>query len=190
MGAPYAVEMGGAGELQGTTTQIAQDFIDAFTSSPYAQSFTGTAVVDGSDTGASTGATTGSTATSSGGSFWEDIGINPDTISSSDSNLSNDEIMALVGYGESANPPLDGSGKPVFGDVSGTFGGGVFPGNFSLVSEEGGSQVYENEGFTLVARADGTSYAVDSTDPAAEPIWFDLSQTQHLLGTCSRTQRT
>lgn len=176
MGAPAYSSTGGE-----TTTQIAQDFINAFTNSPYAKSFTGTAVVDGSDVGANTGATSGSTATDLDGSFWEAIGIDPSTTTSGDSGLSNDEIMALVGYGESANPPKDGSGKPVFGSVTGTFGGGVFPGNFSLVSEEGGSQVYENEGFTLVARADGTSFAVDKNDPNAEPIWFDFPQTQQIL---------
>lgn len=175
MGSAPSYEIGGP-EL--TTSKIAEDFINAFTNSPYAASFTGTATVDGSDVGSSTGATTGGTNTD--GDFWKSIGIDPGTFTDSSPSLSNDEIMALIGYGQAATPPIDGSGRPVYGDVAGEFGGGPLTG-FTLVSEANGAKVYENDGFTLLALANGSNALLDKTDPTPEPIWLDPVQLESIL---------
>jgi hypothetical protein len=175
MGSIPSYEIGGP---ESTTSKIAQDFIDGFTNSPYAKSFTGTATVDGSDAGASTGATTGGTSTD--GDFWKSIGIDPGTFTDSSPSLSNDEIMALIGYGEAATPPVDGSGRPLYGDVSGSFGGGPLTG-FTLASEANGAKVYENDGFTLLALANGSNALLDKTDPTPEPIWLDPVQLESIL---------
>ena len=116
----------------------------------------------------------------SDGDFWKDIGIDPSTFTDSSPSLSNDEIMALIGYGESANPPEDGSGRPMYGDVSGSFGGGPLTG-FTLVSEANGAKVYENDGFTLLALANGSNALLDKTDPTPEPIWLDPVQLESIL---------
>jgi hypothetical protein len=180
LGSAYYVDVSLSSGESRPTTKIAEDFIGAFTNSPYAQSFTGTATSGGSDAGASTGALTGpgsNQSTSSGSAtadadFWKSIGIEPSTFSDSSPSLSNEELMAIIGYGQAATQPTDGSGKPMYGDVSGEFGGGALNG-FSLVSEDGNAKVYENDGFTLIARANGTSVLLDKTDPNPEPIWLD-----------------
>jgi len=85
--------------------------------------------------------------------------------------MTEDEYRALFGTGESANPPTTGTGQAVFGDVSGTFGSradalAAFPG-LSLVSKDTGTgdEVYENQGFTIIARGDGSVTATPKDQP-------------------------
>jgi hypothetical protein len=85
--------------------------------------------------------------------------------------MTEDEYRALFGSGESANPPTTGTGQTVFGDVSGTFGSradalAAFPG-LSLVSKDTGTgdETYENQGFTIIAKADGSVTATPKDQP-------------------------
>jgi hypothetical protein len=84
---------------------------------------------------------------------------------------SEEVYRGLFGIGESANPPTSGTGQTVFGDVSGTFGSradalAAFPG-LSLVSKDTGTgdETYENQGFTIIAKADGSVTATPKDQP-------------------------
>jgi hypothetical protein len=85
--------------------------------------------------------------------------------------MSEEEYRALFGSGQSASPPTTGTGQAVFGDVSGTFGSkadalAAFPG-LSLVSKDTGTgdETYENQGFTIIAKADGSVTATPKDQP-------------------------
>jgi hypothetical protein len=85
--------------------------------------------------------------------------------------MSEEEYRALFGSGQSANPPTSGTGQAVFGDVSGTFGSradalAAFPG-LSLVSKDTGTgdETYEHQGFTIIAKADGSVTATPKDQP-------------------------
>lgn len=85
--------------------------------------------------------------------------------------MSEADYRALFGSGQSANPPTSGTGQPVFGDISGTFGSradalAAFPG-LSLVSKDTGTgdETYENQGFTIIAKADGSVTATPKDQP-------------------------
>ena len=85
--------------------------------------------------------------------------------------MSEADYRALFGAGQSANPPTTGTGQAVFGDISGTFGSkadalAAFPG-LSLVSKDTGTgdETYENQGFTIIAKADGSVTATPKDQP-------------------------
>jgi hypothetical protein len=85
--------------------------------------------------------------------------------------MSEADYRALFGTGQSANPPTTGAGQAVFGDVSGTFGSkadalAAFPG-LSLVSKDTGTgdETYQNQGFTIIAKADGSVTATPKDQP-------------------------
>jgi hypothetical protein len=172
----------------GTTNPDTKNFLNAFDASEYASTFSEGYGVGEDKSDTKTEVPTGETQTGTktdaktetGGNFWDFIGVDQGSISGSDASLSNDEIMGLIGYGESANPPKDTSGQVIFGDVSGTFGSGL-PGGFDLIAEDANVQVFENSGFALVVRADGSSFIVNKDAQNAEPLWIDLGDAKELI---------